>query len=134
MAPDGVVEFIVSSVPEYGVVEIQAVAPPRLLPPDVIERGLVHEIWRDAAGLEMCRLAGTLGENARRQFPDARLIHVFTARSHFEAMSMYNAFLDREPHTASHTWDMEPYPASWAVEQLLTEPSWRQLHAAQLGS
>src|SRR5579859_2370565 len=73
-----------------------------LPPPNQRRSLLVHEVWRDKDGLEMCCLAGPGGEDARALLgPNAHLLHLIEAGSHFEAMSLYNAFLRREPYTTS---------------------------------
>jgi len=131
-----VVEFIVTSIPEYGVVQIDQVFPCADGPLDPAKSdGLVHEIWRDADGLAMCCLAGPAGDGARGACgAGADLVHVFAARTHFEAMSIYNAYLQREPYSTSEPWDFELYPESWRAEQSSTEASWREMHARRLAT
>ena len=84
---------------------------------------LVHEIWReDGEGgmvLHTCCLAGAMGERCRRALaPNARLLLTFDAGSHFEAMTIYNRLLGREPYNTDQTWDYEPYPAEWRERQV----------------
>lgn len=88
---------------------------------------LLHEIWTepDAEGrlLESCCLAGPDGDDFRRQLsPEAKLVHTFTAGSHFEAMTIYNRRLGRGPYTTEHAQDFEPYPDEWQVRQQRADP------------
>ena len=83
---------------------------------------LVHEIWEtvsDGMVLHACCLAGPDGDGCRRSLePVARLLASFEAISHFEAMTVYNDYLGREPYTTSEPWDYQPYPDEWlAVQQ-----------------
>ena len=75
---------------------------------------LIHEVWEettDGMVLHTCCLAGQMGDGCRSTLaPDARLIKTFEAGSHYEAMTIYNAFLGREPYTSDQPWDREPYP------------------------
>jgi hypothetical protein len=121
--------------PECGVVQIAQVFPSSTGGPvrNPERAGLVHEIWRDTDGLETCCLAGPRGDGARATCgADAELIHVFAARTHCEAMSIYNAYLGRGPYNTSEPRDLEPYPDSWRAEQSSTEASWREMHARRL--
>ncbi len=84
---------------------------------------LVHEVWMDAddegQSLESCCLAGPDGEAFRKLLsPSARLIHTFTAGSHFEAMKSYHQFLGREPYATDQPSDYLPYPAEWRERQI----------------
>ncbi len=88
---------------------------------------LVHEIWEvvsDGMVLHTCCLAGPDGDRCRQSLePSARLLTTFEAGSHFEAMSVYNRYLGREPYTTNELWDHQPYPNEWlAVQQRHTEP------------
>ena len=81
---------------------------------------LLHEIWEDldeyGNSLPACALAGPQGDGLRQMLgPRARLIHTFEANSHFEAMTIYNAFLGRGSYESSHSWDHEPYPEVWTL-------------------
>ena len=94
---------------------------------------LVHEIWEQPDGMTTGCLAGPDGDGARNQLgPDARLIEVFQASSHFEAMTTHNRRLGREAYTTVHEWDREPYPDSWAERQRASAPEWTQMHAERL--
>jgi hypothetical protein len=94
---------------------------------------LVHEIWEEAEGLTTGCLAGPDGDGARASLGEgARLVRVFEAGSHFEAMSLYNAALGREPYSSTEPWDLEPYPAEWFARQQASAPEWRALHARLL--
>lgn len=97
-----------------------------------MSKGLVHEIWVDEDDLEMCCLAGPDGDGARALFSNARLVHVFVASSHVEAMREYHAFLGREPYTTTYACDSEPYPEAWHSRQAATAREWRSLHARLL--
>ena len=80
---------------------------------------LIHKVWEvlgdDGQVLPTCLLAGSRGDEARRQLePKARFVHSFEAGSHFEAMSIYYDLYQRGPYTTEHAWDMQPYPDEWA--------------------
>jgi hypothetical protein len=84
---------------------------------------LVHEVWIDendeGQSFESCCLAGPDGDAFRKLLsPSARLVHTFTAGCHFEAMTLYHRFLDREPYTTDQPSDHLPYPAAWRERQL----------------
>jgi hypothetical protein len=82
---------------------------------------LTHEVWEeltDSQLLHTCCLAGPRGDACRRKLgPTARLVSRFEAGSHFEAMSWYHRFLDREVYTSDQAWDYQPYPDEWLAEQ-----------------
>lgn len=68
--------------------------------------------------LESCCLAGPDGDGHRKMFAqNARLVHTFTAGSHFEAMTIYYRFIGRGPYTTEFQWDYESYPAEWLARQ-----------------
>lgn len=90
--------------------------------------GLIHEIWVDQDDLPVCCLAGPDGDGARALSPGARLVHVFVANSHVDAMREYHAFLGREPSTTAHAWDLERYPEVWHERQQAAAGEWRALH------
>lgn len=52
-----------------------------------------------------------------------RLLTTFEAGSNFEAMSIYNHYLDREPYTTNESLDYEPYPEDWQSTQRDAEPN-----------
>ena len=81
---------------------------------------LLHEIWVDPEGLELCVLAGPDGADARALLPgNSRLVHTFKASSHLEAMQYYHQYLGREPYESSFPdIDSRPYPDDWAERQL----------------
>jgi hypothetical protein len=97
-----------------------------------MSRSLVHEIWVDADDLEMCCLAGPDGDGSRALSSNSRLVHVFAASSHVDAMRKYHAFLGREPYTTTHAWDSEPYPDAWHERQEAAAGEWRALHARMM--
>lgn len=71
---------------------------------------LLHEIWIDSEGLEVCLIAGPEGEEARKLLPfGSKLAHTFHAHSHFEAMTMYNKYLGREPYETTFKEDYVEY-------------------------
>lgn len=78
---------------------------------------LVHEIWEsteDGMVLHTCCLAGTLGAECRDTLPpNSRLLTTFFAACHFDAMTIYNEFLCREPYTTDQPEDYRTYPAEW---------------------
>lgn len=82
---------------------------------------LVHEVWEETADgmvLHSCCLAGPRGEGCRLTLaPNARRLQTFEAGCHFEAMTIYNSLLGREPYTTDQPWDYEPYPEQWQQEQ-----------------
>jgi hypothetical protein len=79
---------------------------------------LVHEMWDEGEGHTMLCLAGPDGDGARGFLePGARLIGTFTAASHFDAMTLYNEKLGREPYVTSHPSDRDPYPEDWCDRQ-----------------
>lgn len=97
-----------------------------------MSKDLVHEIWVDQDDLEMCCLAGPDGDAARAFRSNSRLVHVFVARSHVDAMRTYHAFLGREPYTTTHACDSDPYPEAWHRRQAAAAGEWRALHARLL--
>ena len=99
-----------------------------------MSKSLVHEIWVDEDGLEMCCLAGPDGDEVRALSGNLRLVHVFEASSHIDAMRKYHAFLGREPYTTTHAWDSEPYPEAWYTRQEDAAGEWQALHARLLCS
>jgi hypothetical protein len=83
---------------------------------------LVHEIWEeitsDGKAFHTCCLAGTMGDGCRRTLgPKARLLMTFEADSHFEAMTIYNRHLKREPYTTDQASDYDAYPDNWLGKQ-----------------
>jgi hypothetical protein len=83
---------------------------------------LVHEIWEETTDdgmiLHSCCLAGVLGAECRKSLaPNARLLSTFEAGSHFEAMTIYHEYLDREKYTTIYEQDYLPYPREWADKQ-----------------
>ena len=93
---------------------------------------LVHEVWEEVSEgmlLHACCLAGPHGEACRAILgPGARLLTTFEAGSNFEAMSIYNRYLDREPYTTTEPWDHEPYPEDRRAMQRDAEPLYVPLH------
>jgi hypothetical protein len=75
---------------------------------------LTHEIWEetvDGMVLHSCCLAGQQGDACRHALgPNARLLQTFDAGNHFEAMTIYNQQLGREPYTSNYLSDFDPYP------------------------
>ena len=70
----------------------------------------IHEIWIDSDGLESLIIAGEIGREAREDLgSDAKLVHTFLTKSHFEAMTIYNAYLKREEYQTDHESDHEEY-------------------------
>ena len=82
---------------------------------------LVHELWISADGLPNCVLAGPLGDAARKLMAESgppRLHRRFVADSHYEAMSIYNRILGREPYESDFpVQDHTPYPDAWRHAQ-----------------
>ena len=82
---------------------------------------LVHEVWEEISGgmvLHTCCLSGPRGEGCRRTLAlGCRLLITFEAGSHFEAMTAYHRYLDREAYTTDQVWDHQLYPAEWVAEQ-----------------
>jgi hypothetical protein len=75
--------------------------------------------------LHTCCLAGPNGDGCRRNLElGARLLTTFEADSHYEAMTIYHRYLDREPYTTREPWDHQPYPDEWlTVQQKHAEPA-----------
>jgi hypothetical protein len=95
---------------------------------------LVHEVWEEEKGLVTVCLAGPDGDRARALLgAGARLLRTFEANSHFEAMTVHNARMGREPYTSSEPWDFQPYPAEWFERQQRAAEQWRELHARLVG-
>jgi len=65
----------------------------------------------------MCCLAGPRGDGARATLAEgAKLLKTFEAGSHFEAMTIYYAYVDYGAYSTDQKWDHEPYPAEWLTE------------------
>ncbi len=81
----------------------------------------MHEVWEggsDGMILHACCLVGPGGDGCRGSLePGARRLTTFAAGSHFEAMTVYNCYLGREPYTTCEPWDYQPYPDEWLAEQ-----------------
>lgn len=88
---------------------------------------LLHEVWVEPNGCNSLILAGELGADARKILaPGARVVHRFLASSHVEAMTIYNAFLGREPYVSSFPEeDTKPYPDAWFVPNHPKDPTER---------
>lgn len=75
---------------------------------------LVHEIWEmteDEMVLHTCCMVGSLGAACRATLPsNSRLLLTFVAVCYFDAMTIYNRFLGREPFTSEHDDDYHAYP------------------------
>ena len=81
---------------------------------------LLHEVWLGPESFPGCVLAGPRGENARRRIfgPGSRLIHMFEAGSHLEAMRYYHNYLKCGPFATLHPdLDGQDYPDEWLEEQ-----------------
>ena len=82
---------------------------------------LKHEIWEliiDGMVLHTCCLVGPAGDSCRQSLePGARLLTIFQAGSHFETLTFYNHYLDREPYTTLTQADHQPYPEEWLEVQ-----------------
>jgi hypothetical protein len=78
---------------------------------------LVHEIWEtteDEMVLHTCCMAGSRGAACRETLPsNSRLLITFVAGCHFDAMTIYNLFLGREPYASEHGDDYHAYPEEW---------------------
>jgi hypothetical protein len=80
---------------------------------------LIHEVWIDSEGLPGMCLAGPMGKGFRElQGPGAKLIATIEASSHFEAMTKYNAMLERGAYTTEFESDHKIYPEEWRITQL----------------
>ena len=82
---------------------------------------LVYEIWEtteDGMVLHTCCMAGSLGAACRETHAsNSRLLITFVAGCHFDAMTIYNRFLSREPYSSVHDGDYQAYPEEWVDEQ-----------------
>lgn len=79
---------------------------------------LKHELWEEDGGASytFC-LAGPRGDGARSHLsPDAKLIWVVEAGSHFEAATAFYNYMGYGEYTTEHEWDYQPYPEEWAHE------------------
>ena len=75
---------------------------------------LAHEIWIQPDNMPRCNLAGQGGDGARSILPPgSRLTTVFHAGSRFEAMTKYDAPLNREEFTSAQPSAHDPYPQEW---------------------
>jgi len=89
---------------------------------------LVQELWEEEDGRTMVCEAGSAGDAARKLLaPRARLMWVFEARSHFDAMRQYYDHMDWGQYTTDQPSDHEPYPPEWIVKQ-------REALAAQMNN
>ena len=87
-------------------------------------RKLLLEVWEDfsdsGAYSPMLCCAGRRGEAARGLLgPKARLLATIEAGSHFEAMTIYNRYLGREPYRTDQPSDYDAYPDNWLEKQQL---------------
>jgi hypothetical protein len=79
---------------------------------------LIHELWEEPGGLTAVCLAGPDGDGGRRSLAqNSRLVSVFEAGSHFEAMTTYHERMGWAPYATTEAGDREPYPESWAERQ-----------------
>ena len=90
---------------------------------------LLHEVWEqptdDGQWLDGCCLAGPDGDGFRSLLPPgSRLVHTFSAGSHFETMTkLYEWRGCTSPYTTIHNSDLEPYPTGWLERQKSATPS-----------
>ncbi len=77
---------------------------------------MLHELWVEADGQTFC-LAGPHGDGARAHLgPDAKLTWTVEASSHFEAMTLYYAYMGWGVYTTdSPDIDKQTY-AEWGYE------------------
>ena len=69
-----------------------------------------HEVWEDEEGKTMLCQAGKVGEEARQLLePNSRLIHTFSAASHFEAMNTYYQLMEWGEYETIDEIDKQPY-------------------------
>ncbi len=82
---------------------------------------LIHEIWETTENgmvLHICCMAGSLGAACRETLAsNSRLLITYVAGCHFDAMTIYNRFLSREPYSSEHDGDYQAYPEKWVDEQ-----------------
>jgi len=72
---------------------------------------MLHELWVDADGLDTFCLAGPMGDGARALLKQpADLVWTVSARSHFDAMTMYYEFRGRGEYSTDYPdHDRQPY-------------------------
>jgi hypothetical protein len=72
---------------------------------------VLHEIWEDPEGLSAVAYAGEKGEAARKLFKEEnmKLVHTFYASSHFEAMTVYYAYMGWGEYATEFEYDKLPY-------------------------
>lgn len=90
---------------------------------------LVFETWREKGGGVTVCLAGPDGDGARALLDkSARLVRVFEAGSHFEAMTLHYAAMGWGQYTTNQDWDLTPFPEEWFARQQATARTWRAFH------
>ena len=83
---------------------------------------LSHEVWEDpdenGQMLEALCLAGPDGDAFRATLGEgARLVTIFEAASHAEAMKKYYSMYGRGEYAAAYPTDYDPYPNEWLARQ-----------------
>lgn len=65
-----------------------------------------HEVWEDLEGLTSMCLADERGDDCRKLLePNSKLIHIFYASSHYEAMTIYYKFMNWGTYTTEFEID-----------------------------
>jgi hypothetical protein len=72
---------------------------------------VLHELWIESEQEQTFCLAGLLGEDARKLLtPQAKLVWTVEANSHFEAMTLYYAYMGWRDYTTDYPeWDKKSY-------------------------
>ena len=79
---------------------------------------LKHELWTEGNGEQTFCLAGPMGDGARALLgPNATLVWVVEADSHFNAMTKYYEFMDWGEYTTNQDWDYQSYSDEWLMIQ-----------------
>ena len=69
-----------------------------------------HQVWKTPEGLTMLCFADERGDGSRSLLePGSTMIHTFQAISHYEAMTIYYAFMNWGVYTTIFEQDKEPY-------------------------
>jgi hypothetical protein len=75
-----------------------------------MKKGIKHQVWINSEGLTGVCFASSKGDDYRKLMEkNSRLIHTFYASSHFEAMTVYYAYMNWGKYEAIYEKDKELY-------------------------
>ena len=84
---------------------------------------LKHELWIESEQGQTFCLVGPMGDAARSLLlQDAQLVWTVEAESHFEAVTLYYAFMGWGIYESDHDWDRQPYADDWREIQERQKP------------